>query len=128
MTETNNTPDPNILDTAAASDHSSPMTSSPLFLHSSPLEGNEGETLMRAADTPMESSPAPTGVTIETMKKRKRVSNRGFGDADDEDEEEEVINPKKKGKGKKVGTGKSVCSRPSPTSLILCVLAIGAVC
>lgn len=107
----NNTPDRDTGDARAASDASSPLSSSPLFIHSSPPEGEDvGEALLRAADTPMASSPALTGVTIEPARKRKRTSRRSVADEDDdeEDEEEEEVRPRKKGKGRKVGTGRSV--------------------
>lgn len=115
MAETNNpTPNTNMQDAHAASDASSPMTTSPLFMHSSPPDA-DGDALMRAADTPMESSPAPSGLTVGPSKKRKRASGANNGDADDEEEEEDVV-PKKKGKGKKGGAGKSVCSQCFPPS------------
>lgn len=97
----NNTPDPET-QAPAKSDASSSRRATPfLSLNSSPPEV-EGDALMRATDTPMESSPAPTGVTIESGRKRKY--------AGDEDDEDMVGNKskKRKGKGKKVGTGKSV--------------------
>lgn len=109
MAENHNTPEPSMQDATAASAASSPMTTSPMFLNSSPPEGAEGDTLMRAADTPLESSPAPTGITIEVGKKRKRQSGRNGGDADADDEDGDDT-PRKKGKGRKAGTGKSVCS------------------
>lgn len=87
---------------------------------------DDGETLMRATDTPLETSPAPTGVTIATgSKKRKYPSGANFGDADDEDEP-----PKKKkgtSKGKKVGTGKSV-GAPFTLAVVCVVLTCVAWC
>ena len=91
--------------TNAASEASSPITSSPLFLHSTPPDGAEGDALMRAADTPLESSPAPTAPTI-VLGDKKRKRNVTFSDDEDED-----IASRKKRKGRKVGTGKSVSCR-----------------
>lgn len=96
-------------DATVASAASSPLSISPRVLRSSPPDNGE-DALMRAANTPMESSPAPTGFSIEVGQKRKRTSGKNVSFGDDEDDEEDA-NPRKKGKGRKVGTGKSVCWR-----------------
>lgn len=111
MAETH-TPEPSMQDGAnAASSVSSPMTAPRTLLDS----GEDGGVPPRAADTPLESSPAPTGFTIETTKKRKRVYGRNVADEyedEDEDGEEESAPKRKKGKARKVGTGKSVRFNP----------------
>lgn len=114
MAETTNIPEANMQQDG----ESSPLSSPALFMRSSPPD-EEGNGLLRAVDTPMESSPAPTGVTVGS-KKRKYASGAQYGYADgeeDKDEEAEAPRPKKKGKGRKSGgTGRSVSGPSIPAS------------